>query len=102
MDVVGRERLNELVASVVGRPTWCGVYARPVRAQEGYDRAMRRLWMAVGLVLIGAGLVWVAQGLNLIFAPRSFASMTHWNPTGWHSAMFEPWMTMQSEFCRSC
>jgi hypothetical protein len=33
---------------------------------------MRRLWMAVGLVLIGAGLVWVAQGLNLIFAPRSF------------------------------
>jgi len=30
------------------------------------------------------------------------ASMTHWNPTGWHSAMLEPWMMMQSEFCRSC
>ena len=28
--------------------------------------------------------------------------MTHWNPTGWHSAMFEPWMTMQSLFARSC
>ena len=38
----------------------------------------------------------------MIFAPRLLASITHWNPTGWHSAMFEPWMTMQSEFCRSC
>ncbi|OLT12338.1 hypothetical protein BJF79_22510 [Actinomadura sp. CNU-125] len=36
------------------------------------------------------------------FAPRAFASITHWNPTGWHSAMFEPWTTMQSAFCRSC
>jgi hypothetical protein len=26
------------------------------------------------------------------------ASITHWKPTGWHSAMLEPWMTMQSEF----
>jgi hypothetical protein len=38
----------------------------------------------------------------MIVAPRSFASITHWNPTGWHSAMFEPMMRMQSEFCRSC
>ncbi len=38
----------------------------------------------------------------MIFAPRALASITHWNPTGWHSAMFEPWMTMQSAFCRSC
>ena len=38
----------------------------------------------------------------MTFAPRAFASITHWNPTGWHSAMLEPWMTMQSEFCRSC
>jgi len=30
------------------------------------------------------------------------ASMTHWKPTGWHSAMFEPSMTTQSAFCRSC
>src|SRR3954449_9066675 len=36
------------------------------------------------------------------FAPRSLASTTHWNPTGWASAMFEPMITMQSEFCRSC
>jgi hypothetical protein len=38
----------------------------------------------------------------MIVAPRALASITHWNPTGWHSAMFEPSMTMQSEFCRSC
>ncbi len=38
----------------------------------------------------------------MTLAPRSFACITHWKPTGWHSAMFEPWMTMQSEFCRSC
>ena len=38
----------------------------------------------------------------MTFAPRSLASITHWKPTGWHSAMFEPLITMQSEFCRSC
>ena len=32
-------------------------------------------------------------------APRSRASITHWKPTGWASAMFEPMITMQSEFC---
>jgi len=30
------------------------------------------------------------------------ASTTHWNPTGWHSAMFEPWITMTSALARSC
>ena len=35
-------------------------------------------------------------------APRALASITHWNPTGWHSAMFEPSMRMQSELTRSC
>ena len=38
----------------------------------------------------------------MIVAPRALASITHWNPTGWHSAMFDPWMTMQSELARSC
>ena len=33
---------------------------------------MRMAWLAIGFVLIGAGLVWVAQGLNLPFAPGSF------------------------------
>ena len=31
----------------------------------------------------------------------ALASMTHWNPTGWHSAMFEPSMRMQSALSRS-
>ncbi len=33
---------------------------------------MRMPWLATGLALIGAGLVWLAQGLNLPFAPGSF------------------------------
>lgn len=33
---------------------------------------MRLPWMLVGLLLIAGGAVWVAQGLNLPFAPGSF------------------------------
>ena len=33
---------------------------------------MRALVTLVGAVLVLAGLVWLAQGLNLPFAPRSF------------------------------
>jgi hypothetical protein len=33
---------------------------------------MRPIVVLAGLVLIGGGLVWIAQGLNLPFAPRSF------------------------------
>ena len=51
---------------------------------------------ATALVRVNRGSTW------MIVAPRRLASITHWKPTGWHSAMFEPWMTMQSEFCRSC
>ena len=47
-------------------------------------------------VRVNRGSMW------MIFAPRALASITHWNPTGWHSAMFEPWMMMQSACCRSC
>jgi hypothetical protein len=35
-------------------------------------------------------------------APRALASSTHWKPTGWHSAMLEPWMMMQSALAMSC
>jgi hypothetical protein len=38
----------------------------------------------------------------MIVAPRFLASITHWNPTGWFSAMFEPWIRMQSALARSC
>jgi hypothetical protein len=37
-----------------------------------YDRGVRTLAVALGALLALAGLVWVAQGLNLPFAPRSF------------------------------
>ena len=40
---------------------------------------MRTARLTIGLVLIGAGLVFVAQGLNLPFAPRSvMTSDTTW------------------------
>ena len=51
---------------------------------------------ATALVRVNRGSTW------MIFAPRALASITHWKPTGWHSAMFEPSMTMQSAFARSC
>ena len=45
---------------------------RPQVHFDGYDRPVRILVVAVGVLLILGGLVWVAQGLNLPFAPRSF------------------------------
>jgi len=45
----------------------------PVRKSlRGYDLAVRVTLMVIGILLIGSGLVWIAQGLNLSFAPRSF------------------------------
>lgn len=37
-----------------------------------YDRAVRIVSIVAGIALILGGLVWMAQGLNLPFAPRSF------------------------------
>ena len=48
------------------------------------------------LVRVKRGSTWMT------FAPRPCASTTHWKPTGWHSAMLEPMIRMQSEFMRSC
>jgi hypothetical protein len=53
-------------------------------------------WSAIALVRVKRGSMWKT------LAPRAFASITHWNPTGWHSAMLEPWMTTQSLLTRSC
>src|SRR5437764_1190892 len=54
-------------------------------------------WMsAIALVRVKRGSTW------MMVAPRAFASITHWKPTGWHSAMLEPSMTMTSAFCKSC
>ena len=51
---------------------------------------------ASALVRVNRGSTWIT------LAPRALASITHWNPTGWASAMLEPWMTMQSALARSC
>jgi len=37
-----------------------------------YDRYMRIGLLVLGVLLLLSGLVWVAQGLNLSFAPHSF------------------------------
>jgi hypothetical protein len=37
-----------------------------------YDLSMRLVRIVLGAMLLLAGLVWMAQGLNLPFAPRSF------------------------------
>lgn len=51
---------------------------------------------ATALVRVKRGSMWMTP------APRVLASITHWNPTGWASAMFEPMMTMKSEVARFC
>ncbi len=33
---------------------------------------MRTTWMVVGLLLAVAGLIWILQGFNISFAPKSF------------------------------
>ncbi len=45
---------------------------------------------ATALVRLNRGSTW------MIVAPRALASITHWKPTGWASAMFEPSIRMQS------
>jgi hypothetical protein len=33
---------------------------------------MRTTWLIVGLLLVAAGFVWILQGFNVPFAPKSF------------------------------
>ena len=51
---------------------------------------------ATAEVRVNRGSTWMT------LAPRRLASITHWKPTGWASAMLEPSIRMQSAFCRSC
>src|SRR2546427_748694 len=46
---------------------------------------------AIALVRVKRGSTWMS------LAPLSLACIGHRNATGWHSAMFDPWITMQSE-----
>lgn len=77
MDVVGGE--GRLLAPLSNGPTW-REYSRTFPARKrlgmggsGYaDRAMRKLAVVLGGLVALGGLVWIAQGLNLPWAPRSF------------------------------
>ena len=58
-----------------------------------------RIWIhfvVIADVRVKRGSMWKT------FAPRSLASTTHWNPTGWFSAMFEPMIVITSALARSC
>ena len=57
---------------------------------------MKMCLSAIAEVRVNRGSTWMT------FAPRDLASSTHWKPTGWHSAMLDPWMTMQSALAMSC
>ena len=57
---------------------------------------MKTCLFATAEVRVNRGSTW------MIVAPRDLASSTHWKPTGWHSAMLDPWMTMQSALAMSC
>jgi hypothetical protein len=68
----------------------------PPRKAASVPARIAMCWSATALVRVNRGSMWNT------FAPRALASITHWNPTGCASAMFEPMMTMQSALARSC
>ena len=72
--------------------TW--LISAPTNAMSAPAR-IGRYRSATALVRVNRGSTWIT------FAPRALASITHWKATGWHSAMFEPSMRMQSELIRS-
>jgi len=57
---------------------------------------MRTNWSAWALVRVNRGSTCTTR------APARLASITHWNPTGCASAMFEPMIRMKSVLTRSC
>lgn len=54
------------------RAEYCASALAPQVTFPSTIGAMRTPLVVLGVVLLGAGLVWMAQGLNLPFAPRSF------------------------------
>jgi peptidoglycan/LPS O-acetylase OafA/YrhL len=54
------------------RGEYYAVAAALARGCDEYDRRMRPILLVLGVLLIAAGAVWIAQGLDLPFAPGSF------------------------------
>ena len=74
MDVVWGEEAKRLGAarSRLRRAEYPQTATPPQVHSDEYDRCVRTLLVVIGIALILGGLVWMAQGLNLPFAPRSF------------------------------
>jgi hypothetical protein len=53
---------------------YCATHHAPQVVFGRYDRLMRASpgFLLLGILLVGAGLVWIAQGLGIDWAPRSF------------------------------
>ena len=49
--------------------TW---HVRKRNPERYAHNPMRTTWLIVGLLLVAAGLVWILQGFNVPFAPKSF------------------------------
>ena len=65
MDALGRG--SEWVVAPLGaarRAEYYAVRAEPARGFDRYDRRMRPMLLVLGMLLIGAGVVFVAQGLD--------------------------------------
>jgi hypothetical protein len=74
LDVVeGREGMAGRRSIAARRAEYRAAPAGPQVPIRRYDRRMRSGLVAIlGVLLVIAGLVWIAQGLNLDWAPRSF------------------------------
>ena len=75
MDVVegrGRERLVAPLVRGFNARSITRARVTPQVTFHGYDRGMRMGQAVLGVLVALGGLVWIAQGLNLPFAPRSF------------------------------
>jgi hypothetical protein len=101
---VSRKSSLTIVAALVYSTTYSLKYRSLVRMWLMMPpRKAMSLPARMGTWMSASALVRVKRGSTwMMVAPRSLASITHWNPTGWHSAMLDPSMTMQSARCRSC
>jgi hypothetical protein len=70
MDVVGG--VGRLLAPPVCGPTARSIPVLFASARgEFYASRMRRVWLVGGVLLVIGGSIWVLQGLNVAFAPKS-------------------------------
>jgi hypothetical protein len=70
LDVVGG--VGRLLAPLVCGPTARSIPVLLASARgEIYAARVRMVWLVGGVLLVAGGSVWVLQGLNVAFAPKS-------------------------------